>query len=91
MPNPAAAYAQLPCSQCGHHRSNSPISVVSLLQNDQTFDIVQLQFDDTTIGPFLRAKLSNSMPPLNNNKDSRDTNTLRELWNQLEVHDGIFW
>ena len=34
---------------------------------------------------------SNSMPPLNNNKDSRDTNTLRQLWNQLKVHDGILW
>ena len=34
---------------------------------------------------------SNSMPPLNNNKNSWDTNTLHQLWNQLEVHDGILW
>lgn len=31
------------------------------------------------------------MLPLNNNKDSRDTNTLCQLWDQLEVHDGILW
>ena len=49
----ADALSWLPCSQCGRHSSDSPIGVVSLLQDDQTFDIAQLQFDDTTIGPFL--------------------------------------
>ena len=96
----ADSLSRLPCHQCGRnshtiapmidHASQQPISAIStFLQNDQQYNLAQLQQDDNSIGVILHGKLSNLKPKLDN--CSRDTRRLCEIWSQLEVHDGILW
>ena len=87
----ADSLSHLPCGQCGHesYLQQTPIAA-TFLSVVEYFG--QLQLDDATLGPVLRAKQQGQKPPASEIKStSRGSRRLFQIWNQLMLREQILY
>ena len=95
----ADSLSRLPCRQCGHD-SQEPTATVAattvsntpVLQQYSTQHLCQSQLDDISIGFVLRAlELQQKPDSTSLQRCSSEVRRLIQLWDQLEVHDGLLY
>ena len=95
----ADALSRLPCKQCGRdsHAEETSIGAVtktrrSPLLGKSSQDIRRFQLDDPTVKFVLIAKEKDEKPdPSILKGQSLQVRRLIQLWNRLEVKDGVLW
>ena len=92
----ADAMSCIPCVQCDHesHEEDSTVAIVSqvapLEKTDQ--ELRTCQFEDCTVGYVLRAREARKKPFTDDLKGkSIAVKCLCQLWERLEVVDGVLW
>ena len=90
----ADALSRLPCHQCGRD-SHYPVLIAAaplIPTKQRATEVREAQLKDATIGPVLQAREVNERPSTEEMKNaSRDTRRLVQLWDQLQVRDGILY
>ena len=95
----ADSLSRLPCRQCGRDSQEPTVTVAAttvnntpLLQQYSTQHSCQSQLDDTSIGFVLRALELQQKPDSTSLQGrSPEVRRLIQLWDQLEVHDGLLY
>ena len=92
----ADALSRLPCSQCGRATHEQPCHTANILTTDvrppavQTDDLRAVQLADPLLGSLLFGKESGHKPtPLDMGGASRYTRRLIQIWDQLQVCNGV--
>ena len=93
----ADALSRLPCSQCGRsrHIDNSctmSINSTTVHSAKQIVGLRTAQLADPLLGPLLRGKEAGCKPQpgtLGKTIGSRYSRRLLQIWDQLEVHEGV--
>ncbi len=101
--NNADALSRLPCRQCGResHRMDDPVpehSTIAVVMSGGTLrghtmeSLRQSQLADPLVGFVLQAREKNEKPEARRLQgQSPAARKLIQLWNQLELKDGVLW
>ena len=89
------ALSRQPCRQCRWEEAVAatvvPVETVQLL-NQETSDLHRAQLADPIVSPVLQAKQENERRNSNEiNHYPPATRRLFQLWDQLQVNDGVLW
>ena len=91
----ADAMSRIPCVQCGRESHESIVATtvqVSPLQQKSNEELRSKQLEDPIVGYLLRAREANEKPTADDLKGkSRAVKRLVQLWERLEVVDGVLW
>ena len=92
--NNADALSRVPCQQCGRSDA-TPVETITSANTTGGLsmdEMRQLQLDDNTIRPFLRAKETNEKPTDSYVKaQSIEYRRISQQWDQLAIQDGVLW
>ena len=87
----ADSLSWIPCKQCGceAHTERPKLLTIATVNLASREDFAQLQLDDDSIGPVLKAKVEGNKPSDTQMQPfSRSTRRLFQLWDQLLVQHG---
>ena len=91
----ADSLSRLPCKQCGResHQTVEPEMVVcAVIAGQSLTDVRQSQLADTSISFVLQAVENDQKQDANQLQGrSREEKKLIQLWDQLELKDGVLW
>ena len=93
----ADAMSRMPCVQCGRddHDDDNTVAVVSQvasLEQKTSKELRTSQLEDPTVGYILKAREADQKPSTEELKGkSMAVKRLSQLWEKLEVTDGILW